>query len=195
MANDSTIASCAGISWGSMVEESTECVQYTESICLPHLTQWNQCLLPNQNELMIAIDGGMDQLMILEQEIASMQSLIGTYSTANDIHTQVLLFWLIETFPACQSEMIPFLCHYYFPLTSKDECTDASTDQLSYTVTQEECSDIRDTVCSDPWQLAINFGFGQSLPDCSSLPLSDTNNGQYTHYTNTHHLVYWHHIP
>ena len=67
------------------------------------------------------------------------------------------------SFTECRDVAIPFLCQHYFPLKN---CT---TDNI-YTASKEDCIRISTTVCASPWNIAINFGYGDQLPKCDSLP-------------------------
>ena len=58
---------------------------------------------------------------------------------------------------------IPFLCQYYFPL---HDCTNGDI----YTASREDCIDISTGICASLWNLAINYGYGNRLPNCQGLP-------------------------
>ncbi len=75
-------------------------------------------------------------------------------------------------FPDCREVAIPFLCHYYFPIK---QCTTGDV----YTVTQEDCTQISNTVCRTPWNLAITLGYGDKIPNCDSLPPRSITSNNY----------------
>ena len=85
-----------------------------------------------------------------------------------------VFFIFVASFPECQPIAIPFLCHHYFPLMAA-ECQSTAVDnnQPLYTVTQEDCITIRDTICAASWQLADTLGYSDMLPDCQLLPNSN----------------------
>ena len=62
----------------------------------------------------------------------------------------------------CQQVAIPFLCQYYFPLY---DCPNGDI----YTASREDCIDISTGICASLWNLAINYGFEESLPNCQDL--------------------------
>ena len=63
----------------------------------------------------------------------------------------------------CQQMALPFLCQYYFPLY---DCPNGDI----YTASREDCIDISTGICASLWNLAINYGYGDRLPDCQELP-------------------------
>ena len=63
----------------------------------------------------------------------------------------------------CQDAAVPFMCQYMFPLCDND------TGEL-YLPTQEECLRISNQVCSQEWNIAKQFGYGDQLPHCAKLP-------------------------
>ena len=72
----------------------------------------------------------------------------------------------VDSFPKCQEAAVPFLCRYYFPLS------DCSSGYI-YSASREDCITITTTVCSVPWTLATNLGYGDQLPNCQELPPAD----------------------
>lgn len=60
--------------------DSINCETYTGSLCQPYLSQWNQCLLPSEKDLYIAINNGKTQ-DVLEEELIQLQALLGESST------------------------------------------------------------------------------------------------------------------
>ena len=63
----------------------------------------------------------------------------------------------------CQEIALPFLCQFYFPL---HDCPNGDI----YTASREDCIDISTGICALQWNLAINYGFEKSLPNCHELP-------------------------
>ena len=63
----------------------------------------------------------------------------------------------------CQEIALPFLCQYYFPLY---DCPNGDI----YTASIEDCIDISTGICALEWNLAINYGLVESLPNCQDLP-------------------------
>ena len=72
----------------------------------------------------------------------------------------------IVHYKECRKVAIPFLCQYYFPLY---DCPNGDI----YTASREDCIDISTGVCALQWNLAINYGYGDRLPDCQKLSSSE----------------------
>ena len=66
----------------------------------------------------------------------------------------------------CQSAALLFLCQHLFPLY------DCSTGTI-YTASMEYCTTISTEICAQQWNIAINFGYGDRLPNCDELPSND----------------------
>ena len=74
---------------------------------------------------------------------------------------------MIFVYSACTTKnvkkfAIRFLCQYYFPLY---DCPNGDI----YTASREDCIDISTGVCALQWNLAINYGYGDNLPNCQKL--------------------------
>ena len=63
----------------------------------------------------------------------------------------------------CQSAALLFLCQHLFPLY------DCSTGTI-YTASKEYCTTISTKICAQQWNIAIDFGYGDRLPNCDELP-------------------------
>ena len=66
----------------------------------------------------------------------------------------------------CQSAALLFLCQHLFPLY------DCSTGTI-YTASKEYCTTISTEICAQQWNIAIDFGYSDRLPNCDKLPSND----------------------
>ena len=66
----------------------------------------------------------------------------------------------------CQDVALPFLCQYIFP-----SCNVSSGD-VNY-ISQSECINVRDVVCSFEWNVIMNTGSSSLLPDCENFDDND----------------------
>ena len=83
---------------------------------------------------------------------------------------QVLRYVDLIATSECATEVKPFLCLYFFGLCD-------STTKISYQPSASQCRYLRDSVCTQEWSIAVNFGL--ELPDCDvdfpseSVPCKD----------------------
>ena len=112
------------------------CEKYTENICHEELLSLTLCYL-----------GDVDE---------SKDPMVKTTSHLEDAEQALLYVNLIAT-PQCSAEVKPFLCLYFFGLC--DPVTG-----VSYPPSISQCKNLRDNVCMEEWNAAVNFGL--ALPDC-----------------------------
>ena len=75
-----------------------------------------------------------------------------------DMFIGIITQYATET---CQNAALPFLCQYIFPLCN---VTSYSTD-VNF-ITQTECINIRDALCSFEWNVVMNTPSASLLPNC-----------------------------
>ena len=107
-----------------------------------------------------------------------MKQLIATNNTLttvvnSDITEKQLSSFLasLENFPdliskECSAAIMPFLCQYVYP-----PCDDSNGSRRF--ITQEQCINIRESVCESEWKFAMATKFGSLLPFCEAF---DANN-------------------
>ena len=66
----------------------------------------------------------------------------------------------------CQDAALPFLCQYIFP-----PCN-ISSGEVNY-ISQAECINVRDAVCSVEWKFVMNTRLASLLPNCKNFNDSD----------------------
>ena len=96
-----------------------------------------------------------------EKDLLNLDSLLG-YTKVIQLCMVLLLLLFIVHYKECQQVAIPFLCQYYFPLY---DCPNGDI----YTASREDCIDISTSTCALQWNLAINYGYGERLPNCQKL--------------------------
>ena len=125
-------------------------VMYTGTTCQQELKSIKNCLLSNNES--------SHPLVVTESELKNAESALATVKRfASD---------------TCAVEVKPFLCLYFFGLCD-------SYSGVSYQPTASQCKNLRGSVCSMEWSLAVAFGL--DLPDCDmefsdeDLPCDTTN--------------------
>ena len=83
----------------------------------------------------------------LEEQLVMLSSILEDYST------------LISE--ECLSVVVPFLCHHAYP-----PCDGNNSIQL---LTQEQCINIRDSVCVSEWRFVMATELGSLLPVCEAF--------------------------
>ena len=66
----------------------------------------------------------------------------------------------------CQDAALPFLCQYIFP-----PC-DVSSGSVNF-ISQTQCINIRDAVCSFEWNLVMNTPSASLLPNCENFNVNN----------------------
>ena len=99
--------------------------------------------------------------------------LTGTSNTVNTLSNDVIneeqvseLFNLLQGLPGlvsekCSAVVMPFICQYLYP-----PCDSNGSPLL---ITQEQCVNIRDEVCTSEWRFAITTELGKLLPNCETV--------------------------
>ena len=95
-----------------------------------------------------------------EKDLLQLDSLLGYTKLIQLCMFSIMMF--IVHYKECQQVAIPFLCQYYFPLY---DCPNGDI----YTASREDCINISTGICALQWNLAINYGYGDRLPNCQKL--------------------------
>ena len=131
---------------------------YLGTICRTILTKWHLCTSGDSD--VIHTNQTKNTQSQKENDLIQLNTLLGNkiYHLSFD-----LLIYCLVDYKECQQVAIPFLCQYYFPLY---DCPNGDI----YTASREDCINISTGVCALQWNLAINSGYGDRLPDCHELP-------------------------
>ena len=132
-----------------MINPLTACTQvseYSGEVCRDELTSLQMCF------------SGVTS----PPPALNIPSVIDQQTGESDIMRFVNGFSSLSSDQQCSEAIMPFLCLSVFNL-----CDSSST---LYTITRQDCIDLRDGVCTREWSQAIGlFGPGV-LPACEDLP-------------------------
>ena len=91
------------------------------------------------------------------------------HGVSEDTITQFILDIIPLGSQKCRTNILPFLCQYIYP-----PCDITNNDTVNF-ISQTECSNIRDTVCSFEWNAVKNVPLARDLlPNCESFDGNDT---------------------
>ena len=109
-----------------------------------------------------AYSGGIcrDELLSLQTCFSDVTSPPPAETDENDIMSLVNGLSLFRPSQQCREAILPFLCIFIFNL-----CDNNNT---LHTILREDCLHIRDDVCAEVWQIAVDYQV--PLPVCENLP-------------------------
>ena len=128
--------------------------KYTGSVCTSALTAQQKCVPDRCGSTEIYVRMSANQ-----EDVESKVSLL-----LNSLQR-------LNPSPECGEEVGPFLCFYYFGLCG-------SSGEL-YLPSAGECETLKTQTCAREFEIAVSILGNASLPQCSTLPPSETDcNGE-----------------
>lgn len=124
--------------------------EYMGTVCRPYLAKLQQCVTDDNTGFDTAIYVAPLQDSSAEDEVKFGLNLINS--------------GLVPVTEECIQRLLPFVCLLKFPLV---DCDDGNGTEEIYRPSQTQCESIRDDVCRNLWDLAIQNHLESRLPDCN----------------------------
>lgn len=140
--------------------------EYNGSTCRPYLASLQSCI-DNRTKM---IDG---------DSITPVDGPIFIASLQDQDHQEDMIMRLLQGITLaqalgfvtvgeeCMKQIEPFACLHLFPLISCSNETGNGNGTI-YRPSVSQCKSLRDDICRELWSLAVEYGYGDSLPDCST---------------------------